>query len=178
MSKYLSIKSMISTCFCTRARLAINNKKMSSSLPDYKLTSLNGCFFRWFLKWLILPENKFLHKYPIWWLIGKYSRLELFLKNTSSLTFSCNAWSQHDQTFAYRSSHRDEFLENSSMFNNTQVIRLNIAQNVQTGHHRDLRKTSHVKQITSTLRYMVHDKRLLKNKLMISFFGSGSFSVG
>ena len=64
------------------------------------------------------------------------------------------------------------------MFNNTQVIRLNIAQNVQTGHHRDLRKTSHVKQTTSTLRYMVHDKRLLKKQthdpiLRVLFLFSG-----
>ena len=63
--------------------------------------------------------------------------------------------------FDHRSSHEEQFFDNSSTFS-TQYMLLKIvplrkscAQNVQTGHQRDLRKTRHAKLIRST---QVYDK--------------------
>lgn len=46
------------------------------------------------------------------------------------------------------------FLENSCTINNTQVILLNIAHTVQTGHQGDLRKKGQAK--SNPLSYMVN----------------------
>ena len=49
-----------------------------------KIVKICSGKFEWLLLILILPENKLLHKYQILTIIGKFSWLELFLKNISS----------------------------------------------------------------------------------------------